>query len=382
MQLSLAARTKLEIVELTFSQTLRGAISHTFSILLIALWYSHVAPLMQLLLWVATILIVTILRIVLYSAYKKHSSAQTANLWMHAWNVLFFFLGVFYVTGFIFFTPLDKPEYVVSFGLFVIALSAASMIGYTASFYATLSFFIPIVVPSVFFLFYINSPSGTVTAFTTLIFGSIGLALLKNSNRAYQKSIYLNFEHKQEIEKRKHIEKKLHDMSRSDSLTGLFNRRYFDEMLEIELGRAKRNKSPLCLIMFDIDCFKEYNDKYGHVSGDNCLREIAEIATSFVARNGDILARYGGEEFAVILPNIELDGAVIFAKKLQQGIQNKNILHDATNLSDLKCITISAGVTSLLKYQDVSATDLIENADAALYKAKDLGRNRVHTNSN
>lgn len=381
MQLSLAERTKLEIIELTFSQTLRGAISHTFSILLIALWFSHVAPFKPLLLWVAAILFVTCLRMILFYAYKKYYNDQTAMLWMHAWTALFFLLGAFYVIGFMVFTPLDRPEYIVSFGLFVIALSAASMIGYTASFYATLSFFIPIVIPSIFFLLMINTPSGNVTAFTTLIFGFIGLALLKNSNRAYKKSIYLNFEHKQEIEKRKQIEKKLKDMSRRDSLTGLFNRRYFDEMLDIELGRAKRNKSPLCLIMFDIDCFKEYNDRYGHVSGDSCLVEFAEIATGLVARKGDIIARYGGEEFAIILPNIELDGAVIFTNKLLEAIQDKNIRHDATNVSGLKCITISAGVTSLLPFQDFSATDLIENADAALYKAKAQGKNRVHANS-
>lgn len=381
MQLSLAERTKLEIIDLTFSQTLRGAISHTFSILLISLWFSHVAPLNHILIWVATILIVTVFRMILFYAYKKYSNDLTAPLWMHAWTALFFLLGAFYVTGFVLFTPLDQPEYIVSLGLFVIALSAASMIGYTASFYATLSFFIPIVIPSVIFLFYINTPSGLVTACTTLIFGVIGLALLKNSNRAYQKSIYLNFEHEQEIEKRKHIEKKLQDLSRRDSLTGLFNRRYFDEMLDIEMERAKRKQSPLCLIMFDIDCFKEYNDKYGHVSGDNCLIKLAEIAKNILARKDDIIARYGGEEFAIILPNIELDEAVIFANKLQKAIQQENILHEATNLSDIKCITISIGVTSNLQHQNFRATDFIENADMALYKAKELGRNRVHVSS-
>lgn len=382
MQMSVAEKTKLEIIELTYAQTVRGAVSHAFAITLIALWFSHIAPLSELFVWVAAILVVTTLRIALFYAHREYGNAESASLWMHLWASLFFMLGVIYVYGFIYFTPIDRPEYSVSIGLFVIALSAASMIGYTASFYATLSFFIPIIVPSAFFLFLQGSPAGNVAAFTIVIYGTIALSLMKNSNKAYKKSIFLNFQHKQEIEKRKQIEKQLQDMSRRDSLTGLYNRRYFDEMLNVEIGRANRNKLPLCLIMFDVDCFKEYNDQYGHVSGDNCLIEIGDIAKSYVSRQGDIIARYGGEEFAIILPNIELEGAVSFANKLQMGIQDKCIAHNDTKVTDLKCVTVSAGVTNLILSNKICASALIEDADLALYEAKRQGRNRVHFNEN
>ncbi len=255
------------------------------------------------------------------------------------------------------------------------------MIGYAASMYATLSFFIPIAIPSIAFLSWHGGSAGNVSAFTTLIFASIALFLLKNSNKAYRAAIVLNFQHKQEIEKRKKIEKKLQDMSRRDSLTGLYNRRYFDEMLHIEISRATRNNLPLCLIMFDVDYFKEYNDSYGHVSGDNCLIEIAQIAEKLVSRQGDIIARYGGEEFAIILPNATLEGGTMFANKLKDSIQSKNIPHVSTKLASLKCVTVSSGVANFKPLKEASASDLIEDADTALYEAKRLGRNRVHFDS-
>nr|WP_297349217.1 GGDEF domain-containing protein [uncultured Glaciecola sp.] len=130
--------------------------------------------------------------------------------------------------------------------------------------------------------------------------------------------------------------------------------------------------------MFHIDCFKEYNDKYGHVRGDNCLIQIAEIAQSLVSRQGDMVARYVGEEFAIILPNIELDGAVWFANNLQERIIDKNIAHSGSTVANIKCVTVSLGVTNLIVGQETTASELTENDDVALYETKNRGRNRVH----
>ncbi|MFT6270211.1 MAG: diguanylate cyclase (GGDEF)-like protein [Alphaproteobacteria bacterium] len=381
MQLNVAQKTKLAIIDLTFAQTVSAAISHLFAIALIAFWFSHVAPLSELLVWVSAVVLITIVRISTFYAYKKYGNDQNANLWMHGWTSLFFILGIIYACGFIYFVPLDKTEYLVSIGMFVVALSAAAAIGNAANIYATLSFFMPVTIPSIVFLFLFGGTAGYVAGFTIVIYSVIALHLLRKSNKAYKKSIFLNFEHKQEIEKREQIEKQLHEISRKDSLTGLFNRRYFDEMLTIEIGRAKRNNLQLCLIIFDVDYFKEYNDKYGHVSGDNCLIQIAEIADSLVSRQGDIIARYGGEEFAIILPNIELEGAILLANALQELIQNENIVHADTKLATLKCVTISLGVTELILNKETGASELIENADIALYEAKRRGRNRVHADT-
>jgi diguanylate cyclase (GGDEF)-like protein len=382
MQRNVVEKTELEIIALTFAQTVSASIAHLFAITLIAVWFSYVAPISELLIWAGAIAFVSVVRISTFFAFKKYGNGQNARLWLHGWTGLFFILGVIYVGGFMYFTPLNRPEYLVSIGMFVVAFSAASAIGHTASLYASLSFFVPITLPSVVFLFLYGGSAGNVAAFTIVIYSVTALYLLKKSNQAYKKSIFLNFEHTQEIEKRKQIEKQLHDISRKDSLTNLFNRRYFDEMLAVEIGRAKRNNLPLCLIMFDLDCFKEYNDKYGHVSGDNCLIQVAQIAQSLVSRQGDMIARYGGEEFAIILPNIELDGAVSFAIKIQELIKSKNIPHGGTKVANIKCVTISLGVTTLMIGKETTASELIECADIALYEAKNRGRNRVHFDAN
>jgi diguanylate cyclase (GGDEF)-like protein len=381
MQFNVIEKTQLAVIELTFAQTVSAAISHLFAITLICFWFSNVAPVSELKIWVAIIVLLSLVRISTYYAYKKYADDKNAHLWMHVWAALFFLLGVSYVCGFIYFIPVDRPEYFVSIGMFIVALSAAAAIGNTASMYATLSFFTPITIPSIVFLLYYGGTAGFFTAFTIIIYASISLHLLKKSNKAYQKSIVLNFEHKLEIEKRKLVEKKLHEISRKDSLTGLYNRRYFDEILKVEIGRAKRNNLPLCLVMLDIDYFKEYNDKYGHVSGDNCLIQIAEIANNLLSRQGDVVVRYGGEEFAIILPNIELGGAIKVANTLQVLVQNENIEHAGTKLASLQCVTVSLGVTHLILNTDISASQLIENADTALYEAKRLGRNRVHVDT-
>ena len=225
MQLNVTQKTKLAIINLTFAQTVSAATSHLFAIALIAFWFSYVAPLNELLVWVGAVVLVSIVRISTFYAYRKYGNEQNAHIWLHGWTSLFFILGVIYSCGFIYFVPLDRAEYLVSIGMFVVALSAAASIGNAANIYATLSFFIPVAVPNVVFLFLFGGSAGNVAGFTVIIYSGIALHLLRKSNKAYEKSIHLNFEHKQEIEKRKQIEKELQYLSRKDSLTGLFNRR-------------------------------------------------------------------------------------------------------------------------------------------------------------
>jgi diguanylate cyclase (GGDEF)-like protein len=245
-----------------------------------------------------------------------------------------------------------------------------------------LSFIVPLSLPSVIHFSVSGGYYGLMSSAAIAIYGLIIFSLLKSSFTSFKKSTTLNYQLQKEIDKRSLVEKQLQEISRRDSLTGMFNRRYFDEMLSVEIGRASRNHSPLCLLMFDVDCFKEYNDKYGHVAGDNCLIKIAEIVEKLTSRKGDLIARYGGEEFAVILPNIELTGAVAFAKKLQEGVQKHKIEHLSSKLTTLKCVTISVGVTHLMPFTKMTANQIIEAADNALYEAKRDGRNRVHHHQN
>ncbi|HEX6101077.1 MAG TPA: diguanylate cyclase [Thermoanaerobaculia bacterium] len=167
----------------------------------------------------------------------------------------------------------------------------------------------------------------------------------------------------------------LHRISTEDSLTGLFNRRHFDEALAIEWRRAARSRSTLSLLMVDIDYFKPFNDTAGHQAGDECLRRVAETLLACVQRAGDLVARYGGEEFAVLLPETDAGHALQIAHRLRERIEALELAHPASPLGH---VTISAGVASVVPPRDGSGSgDFVRVADAALYDAKRQGRNRV-----
>jgi diguanylate cyclase (GGDEF)-like protein len=160
-------------------------------------------------------------------------------------------------------------------------------------------------------------------------------------------------------------------------LTGLANRRCFDESLGKELNRSSRDKTSLSLILLDIDYFKEFNDTYGHLVGDECLKQIADVLQKSIERSHDLVARYGGEEFAVILPSTDLQGGLIIAERLRREVQNLNLA--SSEVSVTHHITISLGLvsTSSNGERNITPEILIAQADKALYEAKEQGKNRV-----
>src|SRR5574343_158404 len=160
----------------------------------------------------------------------------------------------------------------------------------------------------------------------------------------------------------------------SDGLTGVANRRYFDETISVEWRRARRHSNSIALLMCDIDLFKSYNDIYGHQAGDECLRKIAAALSRHTERPSDTVARYGGEEFAVILPETSIGGALMVAEKIRHGISELNIPHSA---SPSGVVTISIGIASAAPGFDNPPDDLIHAADKALERAKHEGRDRV-----
>jgi two-component system chemotaxis family response regulator WspR len=167
----------------------------------------------------------------------------------------------------------------------------------------------------------------------------------------------------------------LQRLSTVDGLTGLANRRRFDELLEHECRRARREGAPLALIMTDVDFFKKYNDGYGHQGGDECLRRVAAVLAQGARRPADLAARYGGEEFALVLPQTTLEGAVIVAETLRSGVSALNILHSGSSVASH--VTLSLGVAvAEPDSPHLEPAALIEQADAALYEAKRAGRNR------
>jgi diguanylate cyclase (GGDEF)-like protein len=167
----------------------------------------------------------------------------------------------------------------------------------------------------------------------------------------------------------------LRAMAFNDGLTGVANRRWFDERLGVEWLRCRRNKMPLSLILIDLDHFKNYNDRYGHQAGDDCLRLVAASMKARLGRPADLLARYGGEEFVCLLPETPIDGARAKADDLLKGVLSLNIANADSPTAAV--VTISCGVASALPNCEGSASDLLQRADEMLYAAKHAGRNQV-----
>lgn len=173
----------------------------------------------------------------------------------------------------------------------------------------------------------------------------------------------------------KHYRDVLRRLSTLDGLTGIANRRRFDEALEAEWRRGQRGAAPISMLLADIDCFKAYNDRYGHLAGDECLRRVARTIEANVRRPADLVARWGGEEFAVLLPDTSHDGAVRVAEAIRGAVEALALPHRASSVA--RIVTLSLGAATLITDSDLPCTDLVQLADDALYSAKRGGRNRV-----
>jgi diguanylate cyclase (GGDEF)-like protein len=170
---------------------------------------------------------------------------------------------------------------------------------------------------------------------------------------------------------------RLEELSHQDSLTGIANRRAFDFLLERQFREAKRRSEPFSVALCDVDHFKAYNDHYGHLAGDDCLKQIAAALARACKRPTDVAARFGGEEFALLLPETTGEGALAVVERVRQELAALGIAHAGSLTSS--CVTLSAGIASFSPERDIASRDLTVRADAALYRAKQLGRNRAET---
>ncbi len=169
--------------------------------------------------------------------------------------------------------------------------------------------------------------------------------------------------------------KQLKRLAKLDGLTKIANRHFFNEYLAIQWVKMAQQDDFLSLILCDVDYFKGYNDHYGHLGGDDCLKNVAKGIYRAVKRPNDLVARYGGEEFAVILPNTNLDGALVVAKQIQLSIQQLKIPHEKSQVSEF--VSLSIGVSSCIPDEKLNPEILIDQTDSALYQAKNQGRNRI-----
>lgn len=182
-------------------------------------------------------------------------------------------------------------------------------------------------------------------------------------------------ERKQTEQKLLQLQKQLEELSYQDGLTGVANRRMFDNRFQMEWSNAQRTSQPLSLILLDIDYFKQYNDHYGHVRGDDCLKNVGQALSGAAVRPRDLLARYGGEEFVLLLPETDAQAAAQVAERCRQLIRGQNIQHAHSQVAPL--LTISLGVSTLIPGPFDQPQAFLERVDRLLYKAKHQGRNQA-----
>lgn len=222
-----------------------------------------------------------------------------------------------------------------------------------------------------------HSPADSVLHNTFCIVAAINIGAVSNYlmehyvRRDFLQGLLLDAEKSQLQETTRQLE----SLSTIDELTGVANRRRFEAFLQQEWLRCQRKEEPISLILLDIDCFKAFNDTYGHQAGDACLRHVASTLADFARRSGDLAARYGGEEFALILAGTGAESALHIAELLREAIEALHIPHERSVAGQF--VTISAGVITLVPHSTLARKVLVEAADLALYQAKREGRNRV-----
>jgi diguanylate cyclase (GGDEF)-like protein/PAS domain S-box-containing protein len=182
-------------------------------------------------------------------------------------------------------------------------------------------------------------------------------------------------ERKQIEEELVRLQKEFRELSYKDGLTGVANRRMFDSVLDIEWSNALRNKQPLSVILIDIDYFKQYNDHYGHIQGDDCLKRVATALSKVGTRARDFFARYGGEEFILVLPETDTESAQRVAERCRAGIFKEQIPHEKSDAGQI--LTISLGIGTITPTHNDNQLAFMENVDRQLYLAKQRGRNCI-----
>jgi diguanylate cyclase (GGDEF)-like protein len=215
-------------------------------------------------------------------------------------------------------------------------------------------------------------PISSLTAATVAFSLCANYVMERDKRRRY----LLTVRERELVKRLSEVNLQLQQLSRVDVLTALFNRRHFQEYLQDLWPRAKHEGGEVAIIMMDVDCFKGYNDHYGHPAGDECLRQVAAVMQSSLRQPGDMVARYGGEEFIAVLPRANLPLALQAAERVRKAVEALSMRHEASPAASV--VTVSLGVACCNAAAPGASPDaLISNADRALYDAKNQGRNRV-----
>ncbi len=329
-----------------------------------------------LLAWSLVLFLIMVFRVRLAINYKRADRVLISRVRWHGWFVLsslvqglcWCALGLYAVFN------LEVSKLTILF-VSTSGLIGGSIATTSSSVQAFVAFSAPSLFPIALMLFYSEQSSAKILGLLALVYFTLTVRAALDINSTILDSIGNRKELEDAKKQAENLAAELYKLSTQDALTGVANRRGFDETLEKEWRRASRKNIGLSLLMVDVDYFKKYNDHYGHPQGDECLKKVAHVLTEQTSRTADYVARYGGEEFAIILPDTVLNEALVIANRICSGMVNAGIEHETSQVSDF--LSVSVGVAHLNFNKPNTQIDLIKRADEALYEAKAHGRNRV-----
>jgi len=367
-----------EQIRLLYATTKYRPCLHIIAAIVVVLIVLDSVPLPYITIWVITLTALNIYRIIDISNTQK--VIDKIDNW-HPIHKRFLFsaaaLGLIYGLGLAFiFTQLTLLSQIYILCL-VSTLVPAGLVSFASDRYSFYAYLYSLCIPLLVQIFLMAKSPYISIGICAVAFLAITRQLFLWNHVVIKNSILLKLKNEELLESLQQTNTRLQQQNIIDDLTKIANRRHFDEVLEKEWLRAKRIRTSLALLMIDIDFFKQYNDTYGHLKGDECLKQIATVLNNNLNRPGDFVARYGGEEFCILIPDTGLDGAVTFAEKVHSAVIALKIDNPGSVVS--KYLTISIGIAAIVPKHDDSYMDLIYTSDKALYKAKTDGRNIIRT---
>ncbi|KXI27635.1 GGDEF domain-containing protein [Paraglaciecola hydrolytica] len=316
-------------------------------------------------LFATSMLLVSSLRLV-HRVYTSVIYPKKPKLWRHMFQCLSLsqaiILGIFFAMTM--YDPILEPIKTISF-MTIGGVCAAALISLSPRISIALFNLLCLVTPSIFVSFFVIEDSLPV-GFMICIYSGYLVVVGMRSNKEYLRSFVIEAQ----LEKQR---QELEQLNKIDPLTHIYNRGYFNTAFDIQWHSSIRQKKMLSVLLIDIDHFKAINDTHGHLFGDKCLNHIAQTISATAKRKTDLIARFGGEEFVILLPDTDEHNAVDIAEQVREQIASQPFSYQQNELA----LTASIGVACVLPMVGVNSNSLIEKADAALYDAKDQGRNKV-----
>ena len=326
--------------------------------------------------WWLVFAAITMARLKLVLSFSSREiPLEEYKTWCMRFTVLAFLAGCAWGAGGLLVGALLNPIDQVFVLLILIGVSGGSIPLLGIHKQTLFAFVIPTVIPYMIWVAF-SLPDRLALMLMILALYMISIMIAINrTDKNFSASLGMKYELEQRTEKLQNANEKLEHLTLVDSLTQLYNRRYFEKQMEMEWKKCHRESKRLAMLVIDIDYFKAFNDRYGHSAGDECLKKVASILSSSLHRPGDIIARIGGEEFVVLLPGIDEEGAIKVAEAMQENLEAAKILHEKSPISEY--VTVSIGVAVTYPTEAITALALFKAADKALYRGKTQGRNHI-----